>query len=474
MSEKYRLGAATKYRAGIWIVGLALAVAVLALVILAAMWYQSEPEIVKVTSLIERPLVVKEQVLVEVPGAATERPYSLSDVYQRVDFVFSAACAGEIIATQEALVNKQCFDFFSRPACIGEVPGLPGYVALAYETGAHPMGTSETAVRLGYHFPPRNGDKYLVYSHGGIAGGFYNAFVEGAPEMQPGDHLAAAGACGINSNIWQPYLTQGYLMAGEGDTIESMAERYTGFSGQGEELYDYNAGRLWYESPEDLQPGDVLLVPDTWEPKSLVNFGIPNGGRLFGGKTGRFRMPAQDPCIYLSAEALALRDQAVAEMDLVPLPEGVIEYRERNFPDARDHAVVYSGDWNEGSGWSWYGDPWIARYAQTFYHVAQGDMETFDHVAARWSWDSAFEDGRPVTDIIILRSSSDPPDWYRGGAFRLEDYLTDPDGVRAAVRAAYRGTEGADDSIPFGILRETQAAQLRNFSFTAARIAVGQ
>jgi len=444
------------------------------------------PAVIEKEIVVEKPVVqiveVEKQVVVEKKVVETvivevetvvERPIAVSEIYQRVDFIFTGAFGGEIKATQEGLVNATCFKFFGRSACLGEVPDLPGFKALALETGAHPMGTAETGIRLGYHFPPANGDDYIVYTHGGIAGGFYHAFVEGAPEMQPGDSLAAAGACGINSNIWQPYLTQGYIQAEGGDTFESLAAAY-GEPGKGDELYEYNAWRMRYESQADLQAGHVLLAPDTWAPNSLINFGVPNGGNIFGIGVGRYRMPHNDPCIYLSEEALALRDKVLAEMEIPPLHQEVIDYRARNFDDARDYAVVYSGDWNEGSGWSWYGDPWIARFAQSFYRVAQGDMETFDHIAARWSWIPQFEEERPVTDIIIYRSSSDPPDKYRGGAFSLDDFLKDPDGTRAAVRAAYRGEVGAEDHIPFGALIADQSAQFREFNFTAARLSVKQ
>jgi len=301
--------------------------------------------------------------------------------------------------------------------------------------------------------------------------------------MQPGDSLAAAGTCGVNSNIFQPYLTQGYLIPEEGDTFESLAEEYAGDASKAQELYEENAVRLGLESMDAIPVGYPLLTPESWPPNTVTSFGIPYGGSVYISGV-RYRFRPENPCVYLGPEALALRDQALKTMQIPPLSAEVVTYRQGNFPDARNSVTIYAGDWNEGAGWSWYGDPWIIRYLQETYHVAQGDMETVFFFLGMLSNpdsglkvtvvadNSGYIDRLEVDNILIFRTSSDPPDMYHGVAFDLGSFITDPAGTYTAVRAAYRGEEGAEDAIPFGALIQDQSAQLAEFGFATMSITI--
>jgi hypothetical protein len=393
-----------------------------------------------------------------------------------VDFVFTSAFDSEIRATSNGLEKRKCYNWYGRLACIGNVPGIPNRKALALALGTQPFAVEEAGIRLEYNFPPAHpteNDFYPVYTHGGIAGGFYTQFVDGAPNMQPGDSLAAAGACATNTNRFQPYTARGYAVVKAGDTFESIALELTGDTSNAESLYEYNQDRYNLESPADIQPGMALLVPDTaeWPENDVTSFGVAIGGSLYSqGKL--YSMIPHEPCLYLSPEALALRDEVLARMDVPPLSSEVITYRQSQFSDARTEPVVFSGDWNEGSGWSWYGDPWIARHVQKFYHVAQGDMETWfvlasvfaNHPASIQTVGTTSTIQRGEVDVLIYRSSSDPPDMYPGPAFSLENYYEDPVGVYAQVRAAY------NTGIPFPALIRDQSMQFAEFNFTAAEV----
>lgn len=439
-------------------------------------WIRPELEIVKVTNLIERPLIIKEEVPVEV---VIEKVISPGLVFESVDFVFTGAFGAEIAATQAGLLNQREYDYRGRKAIVGEVPGVPGKKAVAFFTGTRPSSAQEAIEHLKYYFPPRNGVSYELFTHGGIAGGCKDPLGHpDAPDMQPGDSLAAAGACSTNTARFQPVLDQGYIQVEVGDTFASLAEEITGDAGKGTELFEYNKFRLHLDSPEGIRVGIPLLTPLTWEPKSISSFGIPLGASVYVKGTN-YRFPTQDPCIYVSEKMLTLRDQVLAEMEVPPLSQGVIDYRARNFEDARTEPVIFSGDWKEAAGSSWYGDPYICRHMQRMYHCAQGDMETyFVLYGVLEEWPALLQTKEPGStslvraevDVLIYRSSSDPPDRYRGPAFSVDAFLDDPDGVYAAIRSAYRGLEGADDSIPFGDLIHDQSAQFRNFNYKAAEL----
>ena len=388
-----------------------------------------------------------------------------------VDMVLTSALPEELADTLNGLQNKTCYNFFGRTACVGEVPDVPGQTVLALVAGSQPIAVEESAVRLRYHFPPK-GQKYRLITHGGIAGGFYQPFVVGAPEMQPGDSLAAAGSCATNTNIFQPYLTQGYIVVKPGDTFLTLA----GDEARAQQLYDYNRERLRLSAPSDLKPGQLLLKPDTWAPTEATVFGIPYPGYIFAGGT-KYRFSPERPCIYLSPEALKLRDAVVAQMKLAPLPASIVDYRKKFLPaKARADAKIFSGDWNEGSGFSWYGDPWIARHLQQMYRVAQGDMETFFLVAGLlgdWPGTMKVEaDGRYLeraeSDVLIYRTSSDPPDMYAGPAIAIDAFLKDPRVTYGAVRAAYKS------EIPYDDLKKVQSAQFWEFNKIAAKLASQQ
>lgn len=393
-----------------------------------------------------------------------------------VDFVFTSAFDAEIRATLNGLEKRKCYNWYGRLACTGNVPGIPNRKALALALGTQPFAVEEAAIRLEYNFPPAHptgSGFYPVFTHGGIAGGFYNQFVEGAPSMQPGDSLAAAGACATNTNRFQPYTTHGYEVVEAGDTFESIALELTGDASNGEALYAYNEDRYNLTSPAEIEPGMALLVPDTapWPENTVTSFGVAIGGSLYSqGKL--YSMIPHEPCLYLSPEALALRDEVIDRMDVPPLSSEVIAYRQAQFTDARMEPVIYSGDWNEGAGWSWYGDPWIARHLQKFYHVAQGDMETWfvlasvfaNHPASIQTVGTTNTIQRGEVDVLIYRSSSDPPDMYPGPAFSMQDYYADPVGVYAQVRAAY------NTGIPFPALIQDQSMQFAEFNFTAAEV----
>jgi hypothetical protein len=428
--------------------------------------------------------------LVAVRAQDNELPPFGEDQVIPVDFLFTGTFSLEMTATMEGLVDSTCYSFWGGVACIGEVPDLPGYTAAAVITMTQPNAAVQTGMRIIQHLPPK-GERYIVQTHGGIAGGGYHPFVDGAPSMQPGDSLAAAGACAVNTVRFQPYLTQGYVEVHEGERLEDVINRlYPDMYDAGtveemaQELFEYNKVRLRLDSPDELGPGVVLLTPETWEPNAIVDMGLPYGGTIVV-EGQAYGLQPQDPCIYLSPEALDLRDAVLAEMPVEPLPQSVIEYRSNNFPDARSESVVYASDWKEGSGWSWYGDPWIIRFLQTTFHVAQGDMETYDFTAAMLSNDAASltllkdANGDPTTtvdrvetDELIFRTSSDPPDMYHGQAIPLDDFLADPAGTVAAARAAYMGQDTR--AIPFIDLITFQSAQFRDFNFTAAQIAVAR
>lgn len=394
-----------------------------------------------------------------------------------VDFVFTSAFGSEIRATINGLEGRKCYNWYGRLACIGKVPGIPNAKALAIPLGMQPFAVEEAAIRLGYNFPPAHPTVkgfYMVYTHGGIAGGFNTQYVEGAPDLQPGDSLAAAGACATNTNRFQPYTTHGYVNVQEGDSFESISQALTGDSGNWEELYSLNQKRYKLTSPDGIMEGMALLVPDSsvWPENSSTSFGVGIGGNLYS-QGAVYNMIPHQPCLYLSPEALAVRDEVLARMEVPQLSQEVINYRQANFPDARTEPVVFSGDWNEGAGWSWYGDPWIARHLQKFYHVAMGDMETFfvlasvfaDHPASITANKGTLERGE--VDVLIYRSSSDPPDLYPGPSFSMRDYYNDPVGVYSQVRNAY------NLGIPFGALIKDQSMQFAEFNFTAAEVVTG-
>lgn len=393
-----------------------------------------------------------------------------------VDFVFTAAFNDEIRATANGLEGRQCYNYYGRLACVGRVPGIRSGKALAIALGTQPFAAEEAAIRMEYNFPPAHPtDKgfYQVYTHGGIAGGFNTQFVEGAPDLQPGDSLAAAGACATNSNRFQPFTTHGYVVVEPGDTFESIAFDLTGDTANWEELYNLNRKRYSLSSPSDIEPGMALLVPDgaVWPENSTTSFGVAIGGNLYSqGKV--YRTIPHETCLYLSPEALNVRDEVLSRMDVPPLSDEVISYRQAHFEDARTEPVVFSGDWNEGAGWSWYGDPWIARHLQKFYHVAMGDMETWfvlasvfaNHPASITTVGTSNTLQRGEVDVLIYRSSSDPPDLYPGPAFSLEAYYADPVGVYNDVRNAY------NLGIPFPSLIRDQSMQFAEFNFTAAEV----
>ncbi|MGW8181748.1 MAG: LysM peptidoglycan-binding domain-containing protein, partial [bacterium] len=352
--------------------------------------------------------------------------------------------------------------------------------ALALALGTQPFAVEEAAIRLEYNFPPAHPTEsgfYQVYTHGGIAGGFYTQYVDGAPNMQPGDSLAAAGACATNTNRFQPYTTRGYVVVEPGDTFESIAYKLTGDISNWLELYEYNQDRYNLTSPADIQPGMALLVPDSdvWPENNVTSFGVAIGGSLYSqGK--QYSMIPHEPCLYLSPKALALRDEILNRMEVPPLSDEVITYRQSHFNDARTEPVIFSGDWNEGAGWSWYGDPWIARHLEKFYHVAQGDMETWfvlasvfaNHPTSIQTVGTTNTIQRGEVDVLIYRSSSDPPDMYPGPAFSMEDYYADPVGIYAQVRNAY------NSGIPFPSLIRDQSMQFAEFNFTAAEVVAGK
>lgn len=401
-------------------------------------------------------------------------PVITNQVY-KVDFVFTSAFNDEIRATINGLEGRKCFNWYGRLACIGKVPGITNAKALALALGTQPFAVEEAAIRLEYNFPPAHPTAkgfYQVYTHGGIAGGFNTQFVEGAPDLQPGDSLAAAGACATNSNRFQPYTTHGYVNVEAGETFESISLDLTGSDTNWQDLYDLNRKRYSLADPSEIEPGMALLVPDSaaWPENSTTSFGVAIGGNLYS--QGRvYRTIPHETCLYLSPEALDLRDEVLSQMEVPALSAEVVSYRETNFEDARDDPVVFSGDWNEGAGWSWYGDPWIARHLQKFYHVAMGDMETWFVLASVFANHPAsitttgtntLERGE--VDVLIYRSSSDPPDLYPGPAFSLSDYYADPVGVYGQVRAAY------NTGIPFPALIRDQSTQFREFNFTAAEV----
>jgi|GEM_PF-45789 simple sugar transport system substrate-binding protein len=452
------------------------------------------PQIVEVTRVVEATRVVEVTRAVQAPtpvatptqkfpGAGTvTNPYTVTWAYtggiiQSVDFAFVGAFSLEIAATQTGLKNPTVYNWLGRKLVVGEVPDLPGYKAVALETLTQQGNTDQALTLLPFYFPPKNAT-YIVGTLGGIAGGFNTQFVPGAPDLQPGDSLAAAGACNVTFNTYQPALTQGYVMVGPQDTVDTIAQRLTGDKSRGQELYAYNARRLRYTSTADVKPGDVLLTPANWPPNTIQSYGLPRGTNIMVNNQSLSFKPL-DPCIYLSPKALALRDEILARMQIPPLPADVIAYRQRNFPDARTAVKVFSGDWKEGGGHGWFGDPWIARDHQTKFHVAMSDMETGFSLAAvtsRWPASVTLEPNsttirRLETDWLIYRTSSDPPDLYRGTAFAVDDFLKDQTGTMAKVSAAYMG-EGTQDQIPFMALIAAQSAQFREFNFSAARLAV--
>lgn len=441
-------------------------------------WYQPEPEIVKVTSLIERPIVVYKEVEVPVE-VIVEKVISPALVFEPVDIVFTGAFGAEIAATQAALVNPREYDYRGRKAIVGEIPGVPDKKAVAFFTGTRPNSAQEAIEHLKYYFPPRNGIKYDLVTTGGIAGGCKDPTGDPeAPDMQPGDSLAAAGACSVNTARFQPVLDQGYIQVKEGDSFASLAEAATGDADKGQELFEYNKLRLHLDSPADIQAGIPLLTPLTWEPNVISSFGIPLGASVYVNGTN-YRFPVGDPCIYVSEEMIKLRDEVLDVMEVPPLSQEVIEYRQRNFEDARTEPIVFSGRWKEAAGPSWYGDPYICRHMQRVYGCAQGDMETYFVLYTFLEhWPALLQTTelggttlvRAEVDVLIYRSSSDPPDRYRGPAFSVDEFLADPDGVYALIRSAYRGLEGATDSIPFGALIKDQSAQFALFNITAAQL----
>ena len=402
-----------------------------------------------------------------------------------VNFVFVAAMQSEITATQASLVNPVFYNMGGRLVAVGEVPGVPGYKAAALATFTQQSNADQVLTRLPYHFPPAKGGKYDLVTLGGIAGGFYYQWVPGAPSLQPGDSLAAAGSCNVTFNTYQPALTQGYQVVKAGDTFDSLALALTGDKSRGQELYDYNANRMRYKSPADLKAGHVLLTPLTWPANTVTSFGLPRNVSLaFGGKS--YSLPAQNPCIHLSAAALVIRDEAVSRMGPQTLPADVIAYRQRNFTDARTSPTVYSGNWYEGGGHGWFGDPWIARHLETVFSsskavVVMSDMETYFHHAAVLDWvnyivkvaSGTTIDRLETDNVFVYRTSSDPPDKYRGAAFAIADFVKDPAGTGAKVQSAYNG-DGTPDSIPFGSLIASQSDQFKTFNFTVARVQVAK
>lgn len=387
---------------------------------------------------------------------------------------FGGDNAGEIAGLTRRLEGKSCRTINARTFCTGTIGGLRFVV---FTTGVGPANVMEAMRDLRRFYPPAGGD-YVLKFHGGIAGGYL--------PMQPGDSLLVAYAC---VNDWfqvTPVQTRGWIMPREGDTLASLARRYTGDVNRWRELYRANSPRV-FRPPVDmhapLDPAIPLLSP--WPTGDINDRYIPLPFRVHTADGRQLRLV--NSCFKAHPATLSLGQEIVATMTLPPLPEAIKTYLRQSKHGERDAAQVFVGV--EAAGAGFITSPNEARRQKELFGklhpsgVTQTDMET----AYVW-WAEA--EARPViegqvdpagnvngfmlVDVLALRTSSDPPDLYGlgcapavkkcGATVSDLDYLKDPAGTFAAARDFY------NTGIPFGVLTAYQTEVLANFVETGVRL----
>lgn len=413
-------------------------------------------------------VVVVLLILLATPAYADKpEPVDLPSEPVPVDAVFSGAFDGEIAASIELLENPVCYNYFGRTACVGQ---LLGKDVLVLSLGTQPPGALQAMTLLPYHFPPK-GDEYLLFTHGGIAGGYNEAFVEGDPELQPGDSLAPDRVCAVGSFYIQPVRIRGWIEVQPGDSYWAITQSLTGDGSRWGELYDLNKRRLRLDE-KVLQPGMLLMSP--WI-NAISDKTIPYGGSIYLS-SGRIKLPPWNPCFELTQEAKDLRDQVLQQMEILPLPASIVEYRSQHFYEARNVATVFSG-YAEAGGWSWFASPVEARWQEEMWGVRQGDMES--HVVAYGYFtsfprevvleeDSEYPADEPEIPVLFFRSSSDPPDGYNGPALDALDFQTNPRETFSTLRGFY------NLGIPFGDLIDYQSRQFAEFNITSLEVVLSK
>lgn len=361
---------------------------------------------------------------------------------------------GEIGELLKRLEGKECQNLKGRLFCTGYVGELE---FVAFITGVGPQAVTQAMRDLYRYFPPRNGD-YVLQFHGGIAGGY--------TPLQPGDSLFPEYACVNDWFLVTPVVTRGYIQVRPGDTLSHLALRYTGSAYRWPQLYELN--RRVIDDPHMIKPGVPLLSP--WPGVGVSDHYLPLSFRVYTSDGRAIRV--QNSCFKMNPETFEFGKKVVAQLAIPPLPEGIKTYLSGTRTDARMEAQILVGH-AEAAGAGFITSPEEARRQYELWDAWSTDMET----AYVW-WAVASEvpviagtvdesgnlDGHFLVDVLTLRTSSDPPDMYFGGAVTDMDYLAKPEDTYNEARAMY------NTGIPFGDLIAYQSTLFADFVETGVAL----
>ena len=366
--------------------------------------------------------VVRMRAVLLILSALILGPLQLADVVAQEDapwYLVSGAFGnrefGEIAGVVALLDDVEEEMVYGRPVYTGTLilesgdSVLVRAVVLGVEQGNTMQMVQELYTRYGSH--------PLVHIHGGINGGYHEVGSSSVPKR----------VCIVDKFYNYPVLAPQPIWTEEGDTLADLIEQYGWSEEEVETALARNPGKL-VEDPTAPLGAHQLVGPrdEAWNDR-FISLGITVYMR--DGTS----VSLNPPCFDIPDDLYAIAAQA-AEMTTLPeLPEGIADFISEHGRDpAEANRIHYGEDEVLCAGGTFFASP-VEAWRQIELFGCDGvDMET-PFVA----WAVASETSAIEPDVVVFRTSSDPPIFNPGLPFiTATEYLENPADVGQAARSS--------------------------------------